>query len=176
MRCCLTLAFVGLLTVGCQHTWPPEALVPACPAPSVDTSAWVVVRAPNGRFTIRLPVGSRDLRLHCIDSDCGVIAVGGWTLTYDGGLLDGGGDSIPTPPDAARATTCSEWIDGRVVHIATYQFTHDPRNGLHGNFVATAVMRIEPRYPMIIGVMNRSPRPLAVFLAALRTFHAEPRQ
>ena len=166
-----------ILIEGCHHTWPPEALVPACPTPVRDTTSWVEVRAPRGRFTIRLPAGARDLGQFCIDSDCGTIAVGSWSISYDGGMMAGGGDSVPTPPDATRSSVCSETIDGRLVHIATYQFPQLPRDARwRGYFVVGATMWVARGYPLNLGVLSRSPEPPAEFLVALRTLHVEPRR
>jgi len=127
----------------------------------------------RGRFTLHLPPGAHDLLQRCMDSDCGQIEGHGWTLSYDGGAMAGGGDSLVAGPDSTLARSCAEQIDGRRVFIRVQQFPDTGRSNLRGSFVGTATMRFASGYPLTLVVVTRSRRALQEFLAALRTFRSE---
>ena len=80
----------------------------------METAAWPEFLSRRGGFSIRLPPLASEVSVQCIDSHCGRISTGRWSLAYDAGHLAGPGTHLDQLGwDAVHFATCREDIDGR---------------------------------------------------------------
>jgi hypothetical protein len=149
-----------------------------CSAPGLSTAGWRTVTALRGRFEILLPQIAYEPLADCIDSACGHIKVGDWTIDYDGGEMAGPGfprEGRPTLQDSRpreRLSRCEEEINGRPVLIETFRIPlkrGDYHASERGLWVAAATTRYRLHSGLYLRVTGRSPRDLQEFLVAVRT-------
>ena len=167
-------AMVGILFIASCTTrarWSPEREIATCWIDPVEQASWRDVTTVQGRFSIRLPRGSYEVLLHCIDSACGRIRVGAWTLEFDRGGMAGDG-SLVRPVWAPDARIWTEQGSQRTLTFRTFHVeTADessPREerGLYSAVVATT---LGPSEGLYLSVSTAYPEDVCEFLAAART-------
>jgi hypothetical protein len=91
----------------------------ACGAEPADTLGWPEITSRHGTFAVRLPPGSREVPVQCIDSDCGNIQTPSWVLHYDGGRMAGPGNAVKANEDETDVRICGVRVEGRQGHVLT---------------------------------------------------------
>ncbi|MFQ5551343.1 MAG: hypothetical protein ACE5FJ_08920, partial [Gemmatimonadales bacterium] len=81
---CRTYVILALLLAagGCNSPFAPSL---TCTDPGLDIHEWQEISSRFGIFSLTLPPAAVELDVQCIDSGCGRIDVGSWTLGYDMG-------------------------------------------------------------------------------------------
>jgi hypothetical protein len=138
--------------------------LPACPPPLADTMNWRSYDA--GDFTILLPRTARPAKVQCIDTACGEVRVGGWTLEYDAGFLVGH-TIMSAPPllNTPNEVQC-------VVRADAYDWVLAMFRTERGTVGGDARVLRWPGGRITITMQGRSPNDLVQFATAVRTARA----
>lgn len=163
----LWVALAGCMA--CHHPIPAVlGPIADCPPTLVDTAGWKVYDA--GEFSLALPRSARPKPVQCIDSLCGTIAVGHWTLDYESGIMSGKTiDSMPATLYTADEHQC-------VLRVNRYDwfvslFRKRPGDGVGG--YATVLRWRGGRMTLVM--TGRSAADLAQFATAVTTLRIHDR-
>ena len=164
LLCCATLS----VCVSCHRQAHPSIQpLPACPPPLADTTGWRSYDA--GEFAILLPRTARRVKVQCIDTACGEVRVGSWTLEYDAGFLVGHTiESAPPLLNTANEVQC-------VVRADAYEWVLAMFRTEQGTVGGDARVLRWPGGRITLTMRSDSPSDLAQFATAVRTIRVRRR-
>ena len=145
----------------------------ACDAPAAaDTAGWHEFR-PCARFALLLPASAHENPMQCMDSACGQVNVGSWTLHYDMGRMAGPGDSVHAPLGTADTHECALTIAGRPGHLMTGRNAERGAPGRDGAAIAALPVSADEG-GLYLSADSLDDRGLAEFVAAVRSVRLIP--
>jgi hypothetical protein len=170
-------SFVLAFALGCCSS-APRALSSLCGIEAVDTAGWREVTSRYGRFAIFLPANATEPAVRCFDSQCGMIRVGDWSISYDSGP-HGSGDRVRADTGEVGVQPCNFRLSGRTVSVAVGRYSIDPRIAWYGkitesswagDLVAHAAMPLSNEAGGVnMSMHSKQAIDRAVFLTAVQT-------
>ncbi len=145
-------------------------LVALCGLEPRETANWVQVTSRYRTFFLRLPPGAAETPIRCIDSPCGVIAVGKSQLIYDGGPMAGSGDSASVREGETVMRRCHLNVGARRMDIAMVR-------AVSGEIDVRAALPASPTASSLyLNMQNTTPAEREVFFTALQTLRMQNRE
>jgi len=154
-------------------------LSPVCGIEATDTTGWREFISRHGRFTIHLPANASERLVSCVDSECGTIHVGDWSISYDSGPFIGSGDHVKSDTGEVSVQSCNLRIAGRTVSVAVGRYSIDPRlarsakitdsSWVDDLFAQAAMPMSNERGGLYLSMHTKRQHDRAIFLTAMQT-------